>query len=203
MNTAETSLTGATAVGSMRLLDGPIVMSRVWDMPSADTFDVPAIGGFVKKYLMRSKCSVDPFARNKQWATHTNDLNPETAARHHMEAADFMRMLLKDGVQSDLIIFDPPYNPSQAKECYESIGLKNTLKSAQSGGVWAEEKDIAAQLLTHDGVFLWFGWNTCGMGKGRGFSISEIMLCSHGRGKNDTICMAERKTTDSQTTLAI
>jgi len=162
-------------------------------MASADTFDVPPIAGFVQKYLLRSQVSIDPFARNKRWATYTNDLNPNTAAEHHMEAADFLRMLLADGVRADLVIFDPPYNPSQAKECYEGMGLKNTLKSAQSGGVWSEEKDVAAQVLTDDGVFLWFGWNTCGMGVGRGFRIEEVLIVSHGRGKNDTLCMAETR----------
>lgn len=166
-------------------------IDRVWAMPSADTFDVPPIAGFVQQYLLKSKVSVDPFARNKRWATYTNDLNPNTAAQYHLEAADFLRNLLADGVRADLVIFDPPYNPSQAKECYESIGLRNTLRSAQSGGVWAEEKDIASHLLTNKGTFLWFGWNTCGMGKGRGFEVAEILIVSHGRGKNDTLCLAE------------
>jgi hypothetical protein len=168
-------------------------ITRTWAMASANTFDVPPIGGFVKRYLDRSDVSIDPFARNKRWATYTNDLNPNTAAECHMEAADFLRKLKADGVQADLVIFDPPYNASQAKECYESIGLKNTLKNAQSGGAWAEEKNIAAELLTEKGVFLWFGWNTCGMGKGREFKIAEILIVSHGRGKNDTLCMAETR----------
>jgi hypothetical protein len=42
------------------------------------------IGGFVKKYLIKVKVSVDPFARNNRWATYTNDLNPDTAAQTHL-----------------------------------------------------------------------------------------------------------------------
>lgn len=171
-------------------------IKRVWAMPSHNTFDVPPIAGFVQKYLLKSKISIDPFARNKRWATHTNDLNPGTQAEHHMEALDFLEMLAERKVVADLVIFDPPYNPSQAKKCYESMGLANTLKSARSGGVWSDEKNAAAKLLSPDGVFLWFGWNTCGMGKGRGFEIIEILLVSHGRGKNDTICSAERRIDD-------
>jgi hypothetical protein len=168
-------------------------ISRTWAMASPDTFDIPPIAGFVQKYLMRSEVSVDPFARNKRWATHTNDLNPATAAHHHMEAGDFLRLLISRNIRSDLVIFDPPYNPTQAKECYEGLGIQNTLKSAQSGGVWSEEKDLAAEILTDAGVFLWFGWNTCGMGHKRGFEILEILIVSHGRGKNDTLCMAETR----------
>lgn len=54
--------------------------SRVWAMPNHDTFSVKPIGEFVRRYLDASKVSVDPFARNKQWATYTNDLDPNTSA---------------------------------------------------------------------------------------------------------------------------
>lgn len=71
--------------------------TRVWAMPNADTFSVKPIGEFVQRYLAASKVSVDPFARNKRWATHTNDLNPETAAEHHMDAQAFLEHLKAGG----------------------------------------------------------------------------------------------------------
>lgn len=83
-------------------------------MPNGDTFSVPPIGDFVRSYLAASRCSVDPFARNKRWATHTNDLNPETEAEHHMDAEEFLRMLALRGVKADLVIFDPPYSPDKS-----------------------------------------------------------------------------------------
>jgi hypothetical protein len=86
----------------------PLVIRREWAMPSADTFDIPVIAAFVKKYLCQSKISVDPFARNKRWATYTNDLNPETQADSHLEALDFIHSLIEKGVKADLVIFDPP-----------------------------------------------------------------------------------------------
>lgn len=70
-------------------------------MPNGDTFSVPVIGAWVRRYLADSKCSVDPFARNKRWATHTNDLNPATEAEHHMEARDFLRLMVERGVRAD------------------------------------------------------------------------------------------------------
>jgi hypothetical protein len=66
-------------------IEKAIPMRRVWAMPNASTFDIPPIRALVKKYLHQSKVSVDPFARNKRWATYTNDLNPETAAESHAE----------------------------------------------------------------------------------------------------------------------
>jgi len=50
-------------------------------MPNANTFEVAPIGEFVKRHS--SGVIVDPFARNNGWATHSNDLNPETAAKYH------------------------------------------------------------------------------------------------------------------------
>lgn len=166
--------------------------SRVWDMPSADTFDVPSINGFVKKYLLKSSVSIDPFARNKRWATYTNDLNPETAAEWHMEAVDFMNMLLKKGVQADLGIFDPPYSLTQVAKSYNDIGLKFKGDENPSGG-FPLVKDAFAKLLVPGAVCLSFGWNSVGIGKKRRFDVEEIMLVCHGGCRNDTICMAERK----------
>lgn len=108
-------------------------MSRVWAMPNADTFDVPPIAGFVRKYLMRSKLSVDPFARNKRWATYTNDINPDTAAESHQDAEDFLLELAIRNIQADLLIFDPPYSPRQLKECYASFGRKMSARGWTNG----------------------------------------------------------------------
>lgn len=171
-----------------------IQFSRQWAMPSADTFDIPPINAFVKKYLRESRVSIDPFARNKRWATYTNDLNPDTAAEYHMSALDFLKMLKERGVVCDLILFDPPYTVTQAKQCYESIGLQFLLNDAQQAGVYSQEKRLCYDLLVPDGVFLHFGYHSNGMGKARDMAIEEILIVAHGRNHNDTICMAERKT---------
>jgi hypothetical protein len=173
-------------------------ITREWAMPNKDTFQCPPIRSFVMKYLRESKVSVDPFACNFQGCTYTNDLNPNTAAQYHMDARDFLSMLVDKQIRADFVVFDPPYNPSQAKQLYEEIGLNLPARVGRAAGVWAEEKTLAAHILTYDGIFLWFGWNTNGMGKKRGFSIQEILLVAHGRGHNDTICMAERRTSEQQ-----
>jgi hypothetical protein len=156
-------------------------ITRKWAMPSADTFDVPAIGEFVKSYLRHSKVSIDPFARNKRWATYTNDLNPETAAEYHCDAGDFLQMLLDRGVQADLIIFDPPYTINQIEEVYAGVGKnKFTFEEYSQLGRWNVEKNICNQLLSVGGVFLHFGYHTNGMGKDRKFEILEILMVAHG-----------------------
>jgi hypothetical protein len=38
-----------------------------------------------------------------------------------------------------------------------------------------------------------FGWNSMGMGKKRGYAITEGLMVCHGVGHNDTLCMAETR----------
>lgn len=161
-------------------------------MPNANTFDCLPIGGFVVKYLAQSAISIDPFARNKLWTTHTNDLNPETLAKHHLDACEFLQMLKIQGIKADLVIFDPPYSPRQIKECYDGIGLKMAQMDAFRTH-WKPERDLIDELLIADGTVLSFGWNSIGMGKKRGYEIIEILLVCHGPGHNDTICVAEQR----------
>lgn len=163
-------------------------------MPNADTFSVPPIGEFVQRYLRTSKVSVDPFARDKRWATHTNDLNPDTAAEHHMDAEAFLQLLREQKVSADLVIFDPPYSPRQISECYKSIGRAVGMKETQSALLYQRVRDAITPILSPEAVVLSFGWNTVGMGKRHGFEQVEIMLCCHGGGAhNDTICLAEKR----------
>lgn len=165
--------------------------TRHWAMASPETFTIEPIRLFVKKYL--SGLSIDPFARNCGWATYTNDLDDRTSAQYHMDCRDFLNEMRDQGVQADVVIFDPPYSPRQIKEVYDGIGLKMGGKDAWRTHSWSKEKAIIDDLLKVGGVFLSFGWNSHGIGKKYGYSTEEILLVSHGAGHNDTICMVERK----------
>lgn len=162
---------------------------RVWAMPNSETFNVPPIGDMVKSYLRNSKVSVDAFARNKRWATYTNDINPNTEAEYHMDARDFMRKMVAKGIIADLIIFDPPYSPRQVSEVYKEIGLTATMKDTQTASMKKDCRKLIRQLSRTGTVVLSFGWNTVGMGKG--WNTMETMLVCHGGDHNDTICLAE------------
>lgn len=170
-----------------------IKFSRTWAMPSHDTFDVKPIGEFVQRYLAQAAVSIDPFARNKRWATWTNDLNAETSAQYHMDAEAFLKCLITRNVKADLVLFDPPYSPRQISECYKSIGMEVGMKETQSALLYKRVRDAMMPVLDKGAIVLSFGWNTVGMGKGRGFELIEVMLCCHGGAHNDTICIAERR----------
>jgi hypothetical protein len=166
-------------------------ITRVWAMPSANTFSIKPIRSLVKWYLSKSKISVDPFARNNRWATYTNDLNPETKADSHLEAKEFLRGLVEQKIKADLVLFDPPYSLRQVKECYQGIGI-DKIPVAETHG-WTTERDLIAEILSPGGICMSFGWNSQGIGIKRGFQIVEILLVNHGREHNDTIVTVERK----------
>lgn len=162
-------------------------------MPNHDTFSVPPIGEFVRRYLGSANNTVDPFARNKDWANYTNDLNPETSAQYHMDAEAFLKMLAEKGIKADLVVFDPPYSPRQISECYKSIGLEVGMKETQSAILYQRVRNAIIPILAPGGIVLSFGWNSVGMGKKHGFEQIEIMLVCHGGAHNDTICLAEKR----------
>lgn len=168
-------------------------VSRHWAMPSADTFSIPPILGFVQSYLVGARVSIDPFARNSRLATHRNDLNPETAAEHHLDAEVFLKQMGQQGIRCDLGILDMPYSPRQISECYQAAGLSVGMSETQNAALYARTKAALLGVLTAEAIVLSFGWNSAGMGKKHGFEIIEIMLVCHGGAHNDTICLAEQR----------
>jgi hypothetical protein len=171
-----------------------MIFSRTWAMPASDTFDCKPMAEFVRRYLQG--VSVDPFARNKRWATHTNDLNPATEAEHHMDAEVFLVMLAERGVKADCIILDPPYSPRQISECYAAAGLKAGMNDTQNAALYARVRRATKTLCKPGTVVLSFGWNSAGMGQQ--FERLETLLVAHGGAHNDTICVADRCTAIQQ-----
>lgn len=167
--------------------------SRTWAMPNADTMSVKPIGEFTQRYLQQSKTSIDPFARDCEWATYRNDINPKTKATHHMDAVLFLKQLQSQGMQADLIILDMPWTARQISECYKELGMKVTQQHTQIGSFYKEVKTEADKLVKQNGIVLTFGYSTVGMGIKRGYEIEEILLCCHGGAHFDSICVAERK----------
>jgi len=184
-------------------IERAIPMRRVFAMPSKNTFDIPPIRALVRKYLYRSKISVDPFARNSRLATYTNDLNPETSAEHHLEAREFLQMLADKGERADLVLFDPPYSRRQVQEVYGGAGRKYGMSDSQYHSLnWPAERQQLDRLLDPDGIVISFGWqsngmNQCGSNIGK-YEIVELLLVAHSGAHHDTICIVERKVKSNQ-----
>lgn len=166
-------------------------IERVWAMPSSGTFECKPIGELVLGYMKKASISVDPFSRNCLWATYTNDINPNTLAAYHMDALDFLGMVFERGIMADLAIFDPPYSLRQMKEVYAGCGRKITGRESQR--FYGDMRDAIDKIVVPGGIVISCGWNSIGMGRGRGYEIQEILMVCHGRAHNDTIVTVDKK----------
>ena len=158
-------------------------------MPNPCTFSIPPIRDFVDKYTVGAEVIVDPFARDYEIGTITNDLNPDTKAQYNMKADEFLRMVVDQGTRADVVLYDPPYSPRQITECYQGVGIKATQQDTQSS-FYTKIKHQIRQLVKPSGVVLSFGWNSMGVGKS--FDHLEVLMVFHGGAHNDTICVAQR-----------
>lgn len=163
-------------------------IERVWAMPSRHTFTIAPIARLIQREIPAGEKWVDAFAGFNSPAFYTNDLNPASPAVSHQDAVVFLRGFSCDSV--DGVLFDAPYSPRQLKECYDNIGqsLHDTKAS-----VWASWKDEIARIIRPLGKCISFGWNTNGLGIGRGFIMERVLLVAHGGMHNDTIVTVEKK----------
>ena len=173
-------------------------ISRVWAMPNKWTFQIPPIANLLAQYVGDGKGWIDPFAGMTSPAEFTNDLNPGSPAKYHLDALDFLKQL--NGNLYKGVLFDPPYTPRQVKECYDGIGRHMEQDDALLGYKRGQYKAVIAPKIMTNGYSISCGWNTVGMGKKLGFELIEILLVCHGSDHNDTLVTVERKI---QTTLNI
>jgi len=160
-----------------------MMLSRVWSMPNKRTFQIKPIKELLERYV-NYETWLDPFARNSNFCHCSNDINVKTKAWKHLDALEFLDMF----GNAEGVLFDPPYSPTQMKESYKNAGLTTTEQLMQSSFYSKIKNKIA--VIKPDTVIS-FGWNSNGMGKGRGYAIEEILLVAHGGNHNDTICMVE------------
>ena len=116
---------------------------------------------------------VDPFARNSDIGTITNDLDPETKAMYHKDATDFLSDL-GDNI-ADMVLYDPPYSARQVSESYKRLGESVNMQTTQSS-YWARQKKEIARITKKGGVVITCAWNSGGIGAGLGFEQQEIRV---------------------------
>lgn len=143
-----------------------MVIQRTWAMPNKRTFQIPAIKQLIENELWG--VMLDPFPYH-----------------YEMDASKYLKL----AAPSECGVFDPPYSPRQLKECYNNKGEYDTKSST-----WSQWKDLMAEKINKKCIS--FGWNTCGLGKKRGFEIVKILMVCHGGMHNDTICTVERRVTE-------
>ena len=154
-------------------------------MPNRWTFQMLPVAKFIQRWI-RPTVIVDPFSGTSEIATHSNDL-----AHGGIDAEEFCKRLLADGIRANTVLFDPPYSPRQISECYKSIGRPCTTSDTQNASLYKRVREPLSNLLVDGGVALSFGWQSNGFGKD--WLTEEILLVQHGGAHNDTICVAQIK----------
>jgi hypothetical protein len=167
-----------------------MIITRVWEMPNHNTFDIKCISRLIHRYFDSNYKSIDPFANKSKLAKITNDLNPDYKTDYNLDALDFLKLFQDNSV--DFVFYDPPYSLRQVSECYKNVGREVTTETTQSSWRTFHINEIS-RILKHDGICISFGWNSNGIGKKRNFKMIEILLVAHGGKHNDTICTVERK----------
>ena len=99
-------------------------------------------------------------------------------ADYYGDAYDF---ITTTELKFDTIIFDPPYNLRKSREKYNGKYIGSLTKI----------KNSIVRVLNSGGRIIHFGYDTVGMGKGRGFDKIAICLVCHNGDHNDTICLVE------------
>lgn len=168
---------------------GDIIFSRKWAMPNMFTFQIKPIQNLINKYI--KGVIVDPFSNNSRLGTIRNDLNPNIDSDYHLDALVFLKNL-ETGI-ADVVLYDPPYSITQAKQCYDEFGKEKLEINVANMKYWSSCKNEVARILKPNGHCIICGWNSNGLGINRGFELIEILLVAHGGSKNDTIVTVERK----------
>lgn len=167
---------------------------RKWAMPSPRTFQIPPIKDIIVYEIEKVRTNgvvVDPFARDTHFATVSNDLDESFNTDYHMDALEFLKMLPSE--YADMVLYDPPYSPRQASECYRKVGREKLTAAVTNSGYWASCRDEVARITRPLGTVITCGWNSNGIGISRGFELDTVLLVAHGGGYNDTIVTVERK----------
>lgn len=162
---------------------------RIWAMPNKWTFTIKPIRELIGQE-MNGGLWCDPFCGANSPAQVRNDLDEAVEAEFHLDAYEFLK--LQESEKFDGVFFDPPYSTRQISEHYKAAGRKVTYLDT-SARFQSQIKDELARILKPGGKAICFGWNSMGLGIGRGFVMNRVLLVPHGGSKNDTIVTVEVK----------
>ncbi len=160
-----------------------IKMDRVWAMPSTRQFSIPAIARLIREECdgCDQKSVIEPF--------------PYQAKR---DAFEYLKSLPTASVS--VCLLDPPYSSKQAVDNYNvdnnngsSSSVFRTITWQSPKAFWSQMRDEITRVIRPGGKCITLAWNSQGIGKGRGFEITRILLVAHGGGRNDTILTVEKK----------
>ena len=148
-----------------------MIIERVWSMPNKRTFQIQPIKDLINQEL--GDTYIDPFPFESK-----------------VDCFDYLKDIPNSSVS--FAVLDPPYTKRQVSEHYKKNGGICSGWHTSSGWT-AKVKDEMARIIKQGGKVITFGYNSVGLGKNRGFTITRILLVCHGGDHYDTICTVEVK----------
>ena len=148
--------------------------------PRKWTFEQPKLKEWIERrcngkvlnlFAGKTKLKVDEFRVDA-----SNEFSPNIVS----DGYDFVK---NTKMKFDTIILDPPYNLRKSREKYDGKYI----------GSFTKIKNILKNILNDGGKIITLGYDSVGMGVGRGFEKIDICLICHNGDHNDTICTVETK----------
>lgn len=165
-----------------------------WAMPSKWTFTIAPIKSLVNEEFTDGLW-IDPFCGRYSPAQVRNDLDPSVVhAQTHLDALTFLLQQPSDTY--DGAYLDPPYSFTKAAQLYKSFGKEKLQFGVANMRYWALLKDQLARVIKPGGKIISCGWSSGGLGKGRGFKKTRLLVVNHGGMKNDTLILVEKRIGD-------
>jgi len=130
---------------------------------------------------------VDLFARQCQWGTIRNDMNPQlypAYTTHCMDALEFIQGLQRD--TAHIVLFDPPFSDRQSNEEYGTPNLYTDPKYIKDLGI------EMFRILKPGGYLVKCGYNT--NAPARGFDLIKVHIANFGASRNDILFSIWKKT---------
>jgi hypothetical protein len=150
-----------------------MLISRTIAQPNKQTFTIPPIDKFIKKYTQGVKTSfgeiVEPFPHPFK-----------------QDAIIYLQSLPDN--YADVILLDPPYSQRQLKEVYDGIG---GFHYQMNNSYWSKINNQCWRVLKPSGVCIKFGWNSSKIDPNA--EIIDGMIVCHGSMHNDTIITVQKK----------
>ena len=160
-------------------------IERCWEMPNKFTFKMKCVSNLLSELV--HGYWADPFCGEFSPASVRNDADESRKADYHLDGLEFLKSRLNNSM--DGVLFDPPYSTEQALRKYKP----KHNGTAGRAEYWAKCKDEIARIVNRKGRVVCFGWDSTGIGKGRGFELERILLICHGACHNDTIITVEKR----------
>ena len=149
------------------------------------TFKVPKIKEWVEDHC-RGKHILNLFAgptRLHGCIEYSNDIDETIPSSSHMDALDYVNLMINNDVKFDIILLDPPYSYRKSMEFYN--GHKNSR--------FKQILDLLPSILKEDGKIITFGYHASQMGKSREFKLDELLIVDHSGAIHTTLSCVESR----------